>query len=99
MNKILPIFVFLLNIALLLGSGLILFTVVGLSAMMFDAGESPTVWAFFAIICTICLGLMGAALYIGTSRFRRKKYGQSILGCALPLIAFALFQLALQMIA
>jgi uncharacterized membrane protein len=96
MRKILPIFVLLLDIVLIAFSALILLTIVGLSVMAFDAGETTSTWIFFLIVCTVCIGLLSTAVYTGYKSFRKKKYLQSALGSGMPLIAFGGFQSILQ---
>ncbi|PIR53983.1 hypothetical protein COU75_03415 [Candidatus Peregrinibacteria bacterium CG10_big_fil_rev_8_21_14_0_10_42_8] len=98
MHKIIPIFVVFFDIVLILLSTMLLLSVVGLSVMAFDAGETAAAWVFFATMCMICIGLLGSALYLGYKNFRRKKYLQSLLGSGLPLIAFGAFQSFLQVL-
>lgn len=92
MHKLLPIIVALLDITILLFSALLLLTVAGMSVMIFDAGESVKLWIVFGIIAVVCLGLAIAALYYAIHFFRKKRYLLSILGSAIPLIAFFVLQ-------
>lgn len=85
----------LLDIVLILISGALLFTILGLSVMIFDAGTSPQAWSFFLTICGILLAIASVSLYIAIHYYRKKRYLLSLFGSALPAILFVVFQFAL----
>ena len=98
MRKLIPLVIALVDICLLAVSAGILFTVVGLTVMVFDSGESAGSWAFFSTVASVCLLLEVIAAYLAWGYFWKKRYFKSVLGSALPLIVFGVFQAIISVI-